>query len=410
MGGGDKVQSFWQRDRSAYEITALALGTVALLAIFKMFWFDGWALGSWTFLNGNKFWSNFALLAFFPAAIAVQFHRIHPKAGLLLFVWTAFLLSMLTSIVCIWGLWFVGALVWIELGVAVFLILLLGPFKLWSGLGAMRKGGGSTILSDRILVALLFICPQIFFGWMHFKDWSSESLLFPKTERVSMGAPTSLNPRTLMPFAYQIELPDGTQPLNVLPNDGELCFQKDRFFVVLSSKNALAVGLKDLHLGPDALKAFMDERFGAVPSMLKTLAVDRPERFLCLEGNGIIAYAAIDPVKKNQTRILKIEIWDERGQGIGNILAQWPVENGPPETWLKTLQLTSVPEPSANQRLAWVSSAYGMGDSRTAGIQLAYAALQMPPQPYILRRYALYQENSGREAVAKKILETVNKL
>lgn len=404
MGGEGQIHHSPQRDRIVYGITSFVLGAVALSALIKLFCFDGWTPGS------LKFLSNVTLFVFFPAATAVQFHRVRPAAGLLLFVWTDFLFSMLTSIVCIWGLWFVGALVWIELGVAGFVIVLLGPLNLWSGLGAKREGASSGILSARIWVALLFIVPQIFIGWMRFKDWSSESLLFPQTERMVMAAPKMLNPQTLMPFAYQIALPDGAQPLNVMPGEGELVFQKNRLFFVLSSKNALADGLKDLHLGPEALKAFMDERFGAVPTVLKTVAVDRPERFLCLEGNGIIAYAAIEPVKKNQTRFLRVNIWNEQGQGIGNMFVQWPIENGPPETWLETLQLTSIPEPSSDQHMAWAGLADGIGDSGTAGMQLAYAALQMPPQPDILRRYAQYQENSGREAVAKKILETANKL
>lgn len=410
MDGGEQIQIIRHRDRPAEKIAAFAFGTVALLAVTKMFWFDGWAQGSSAFLNGNKFWSNFVLLIFFPAAIAIRFYRVHPKAALLLFVWAAFLFTTLTSIVCIWGLWFVGKLEWIEFGVATSVIMLLGPLKLWARLSSKQKGGCPAILSERMLVALLFVVPQIFLGWMRFKDWGPEPLLFPKTEYIAMGAPITLTTRTVLPFAFQISLPNGIQPLNVSPKDGQIYFQKGKFFCCLDSTNYLALGLRDLHLGPDALKAFMDERFGGFPVILKIVGGNRPERFLCLEGNGIIAYADIDPVKKNRTRILTVNVWNQRGEGIGNIFAQWPIENGPPENWLKTLQLTSVPMPSTNQRLAWATSAKEKGDFETEGFQLACVALQMPPQPSVLRRYAQYEMKCGRETVAHKILETASKL
>lgn len=320
------------------------------------------------------------LFVVLPIAAAISIWRQHHYSGALLTGWFFAAVGVgLLSDVLLWGAWTLTPNRWAQGILASLGLLTFGPREAWRGT-AFRVFG----TNGRLWVFCLLLVPVGLFLKMRLSSWPKWPVLYVPVTVVTLDESAGVGPA--MPFGFTLALPAKAKVWSFSQSGSFVLNTSNQSTVIVDRDNLWDAAMEGTPFGHAALPAFMEERFGAVPTLLKSVAWPHPSVFMRLQGKGILAYGAIWPGKRPGKQGLSIAIWDDHLKPLGSLSATWTGSQASTMQWLRTLRAESPDQAGSPGRHLTPLEAKSMSDT-----DLVSAAFREPGNVSVL---AVIQERT----------------
>jgi hypothetical protein len=356
---------------------------------------------SWKYPDEKEISFIFASLVLpFAAIVGVLRRKIWGVQAIAAYLVIA-LISLLMS-VWFWGPSMSFPKAWWIIG-PVLLVTFLVRQELWTALWINLSARTRTIYLKMVqagFVALLSVAPIYALVTLVRGGSPYPALEAPRGHALSVSATDSGIP---LPYPFQFELPSEAKMLRILKNRTLVLIVRGKPFFI-SPENDFKAVIGEFSAKSVSVKDFMRERFGAIPTLLKSIALgDHPDQFVELSATGLWGVATVNDQQHGAS--LRVLLWTDQELPLGEIRTTVSSTEAKSWDWIYSIH--------SNRETPWPVQRY-LEQAELAkinknyfpeGICRAFAAVSDPGNVSLMRDFILYLGRTQGSAAAKSQLK-----